>query len=78
MQITELFDTVAAQAAQVVERMNPGHSMTEAQYAERIARTGQAIINATLRQIAETDPAEADRLMRELHAAMQAEETGAP
>lgn len=77
MQITQLMDHVAAQAAQLVDRLNPGHSMTEAQYAERIARTGQAIINATLRQIAETDPAEADRLARELHTAMQAEETGA-
>lgn len=77
MQVTELFDTAAAQAAQLVDRLNPGHSMAEAEYAERIARTGQAVIAATLRQIAETDPAEADRLMRELRAAMQAEETGA-
>ncbi|WP_150255193.1 hypothetical protein [Nocardiopsis deserti] len=76
MQITEFLDTVAARADRLVSKLNPG-PMTEAEYVEAIARTGQAMLTATLREIAASDPAEADRLARELHAAMQAEETGA-
>lgn len=77
MQITQLFDNAAAHAVEVVDKLNAGRSMTEAQYVEAITRTGEAIIMATLHEIAETDPAEADRLARAMHAAMQAEEAGA-
>ena len=77
MQITQLFDNAAAHAVEVVDKLNADRSMTEVQYAEAITRTGEVIIMAALREIAETDPAEADRLMRAMHTAMQAEEAGA-
>lgn len=74
MQVTQLFETAAEKAAKVVDRMHADRPMTDEEYAEAITRTGHAMVNAVLRQIAETDPAEADRLARALHAAIKAEE----